>query len=316
MSIDRPSVLVLAGGLSAERDVSLRSGSRVAEALRGLEFEVRTADVDAGLLPLLQSARPDCVIPVLHGAAGEDGALRDLLAALDLPYVGSEPEASRLAFEKPVAKALARRAGVATPTSVALPHATFRELGAAAVLAAVTDHLGLPLVVKPTRGGSSLGTSIVSEQSELPAAMVGAFAYGEVALIEQFVAGTEVAVSVVADATGLHALPVVEIVPDNGFYDYTARYTAGTTEFFTPARLSAETTRAAQEVALTMHQALGLRDYSRTDVIVDTDGVPWFLEVNVAPGLTETSLLPQSLAAADTDLGQLMASLVRQAINR
>jgi D-alanine-D-alanine ligase len=184
------------------------------------------------------------------------------------------------------------------------------------VLPILSHALGLPLVVKPTRGGSSLGTSIVHAAEELPAAMVGAFAYGDVALIQRFAAGTEIAVGVLDDGSGPRALAPVEIVPDTGFYDYTARYTAGTTEFFSPARLPEEAIEAAKQAALTAHRVLGLRDYSRTDLIVDRDGVSWFLEVNVAPGLTETSLLPQALRTAGTDLGRVMASLVRSAVTR
>ena len=205
---------------------------------------------------------------------------------------------------------------MAVPRSVALPHAAFRELGATAVLETLTQSLGLPLVVKPTRGGSSLGTSIVHATAELPAAMVGAFAYGDVALIQQYVPGTEVAVSVIEQDGRPEALPPVEIVPDDGFYDYTARYTAGSTEFFAPARLPDEVLVDAQQTALTAHRVLGLRDYSRTDLIVDANGTCWFLEVNVAPGLTETSLMPQALLAARTDLGHVMAALVRTAVGR
>lgn len=316
MPTEVPSVLVLCGGLSAERDVSLRSGARVAEALRSLGFPVTTADMDANLLHRLAEHRPDCVVPVLHGAAGEDGALRDVLGALGLPFVGSTAAASRLAFDKPVANRLLESAGLHVPKAVALPHAVFRELGAAAVLPILSDSLGLPLVVKPTRGGSSLGTSIVHAAQELPAAMVGAFAYGDVALIQQFAAGTEIAVGVLDDGSGPRALDPVEIVPDTGFYDYTARYTAGTTEFFSPARLPEDAIEAARQAALTAHRVLGLRDYSRTDLIVDEHGASWFLEVNVAPGLTETSLLPQALRTAGTDLGRVMASLVRAAVAR
>lgn len=311
-----PSVVVLCGGLSAERDVSLRSGRRLAEALRSLGFPVRTYDVDAGLLPALREDRPDCVVPMLHGAAGEDGALRDLLDSLHLPYVGSLPAACRLAFDKPIAKALVAHEGVRTPESMALPHATFRELGAAGVMAAVIDRIGLPLVVKPTKGGSALGTSIVHEAAELPRAMVGAFAYGETALIEQYIAGTEVAASVVDAGESLRALPLVEIVPDGGIYDYNARYTAGLTEFFAPARLSPQSRAEAGDMALTVHRVLGLRDFSRIDMIVDDEGLPWFLEVAVAPGMTETSLLPQALLADDSDLAHLMADLVRRCVAR
>ena len=242
--------------------------------------------------------------------------MRDVLQALGLPYVGAAPDACRQAFDKPIASALVASAGVAVPARVALPHTTFRELGAPAVLSAVVDRLGLPLMVKPTRGGSSLGCAVVREASELPAAMVAAFAYGEIALIEAFVAGTEVAVSVLEDADGLRALPVVEVVPDGGFYDYTARYTAGATEFFVPARLPADVLARCAETAVTVHRTLGLRDWSRCDLIVDASGTPWFLEANVAPGMTETSTYPQAVAAAGLDLGTVTAGLVRAAIAR
>ena len=309
-------VLVLAGGLSPERDVSMRSGRRVTDALRRTGADVEMNDVDAALLPALAAQRPACVVPLLHGAAGEDGAMRDVLSALGLVYVGSTPTACRLAFDKPTASALVRAAGVAAPESVALPHTTFRELGAPAVLDAVVALLGLPLMVKPTRGGSSLGAAVIRTAAELPAAMVAAFAYGDTALIERFVTGTEVAVSVVDDGTGPRALPVVEVVPDGGFYDYAARYTAGATQFFVPARLSDDVLAACAAVAVTVHTTLGLRDWSRCDLIVDADGTPWFLEVNVAPGMTETSTYPQAVAAAGLELGALTATLVANAIAR
>ena len=199
---------------------------------------------------------------------------------------------------------------------MALPHTTFRELGAPAVLDAVVALLGLPLMVKPTRGGSSLGAAVIRTAAELPAAMVAAFASGDTALIERFVTGAEVAVSVVDDGTGPRALPVVEVVPDGGFYDYAARYTAGATQFFVPARLSDDVLAACAAVAVTVHTTLGLRDWSRCDLIVDADGTPWFLEVNVAPGMTETSTYPQAVAAAGLELGALTATLVANAIAR
>lgn len=311
-----PTVVVLCGGLSPERDVSIRSGRRVAEALRSQGLAVTTADVDAALLNKLEDARPDCVVPLLHGAAGEDGALADVLTAFGLPYVGSAPDAARISFDKGVAKAAARRWDIATPAAVALPHSVFRELGATQLLTRLVERLGLPLVVKPTRGGSALGAAIVHEAGELPAAMVGAFAYGDVALIEQCVVGTEIAVSIIETSGGPIALPAVEIVPDGGFYDYNARYTAGLTEFFCPARISDDTARDAAELALTVHQRMGLRDYSRVDLMIDSAGQPQFLEVNVAPGMTETSLFPQALEAASRDLGTVFASLVRTAMAR
>ena len=311
-------VVVLAGGLSAERDVSLRSGRRVAEALRSAapDFEIAEADVDSNLLDEFRADPPDCVIPLLHGAAGEDGSLRDVLESLNIPFVGSMGDACRLAFDKPIAKSLIAGLGVNTATSVALPHSTFRELGAQAVLNAVISRIGLPLIVKPTKGGSALGASVVHTAAEFPSALVGAFAYGEVALMEHFVEGTEISVCVYDTADGPVALPAVEIVPPNGIYDYNARYTAGTTEFFVPARLASDVTEAVAAVALEAHSGLGLRDWSRTDLIVDASGTPWFLGVNVAPGMTETSLFPLALAEAGVGLGEIARDLVLGAIAR
>ena len=232
-------VMILAGGLSHERDVSLRSGRRVADALNRAGCETHVRDVDSSLLEVLSTTRPDVVWPVLHGSTGEDGALRDVLQTLGVAYVGARPASCRLTWDKPVAKALVTAAGVSAPAGVALSHATFRELGAAAVLKAVVQSLGLPLAVKPARGGSALGLSIVRSAEELPAAMVAAYAYGDIALLETFIEGTEVSVTVLEDEHGVpHALPAVEIVPDGGVYSYDARYTAGATEFFVPGRLS------------------------------------------------------------------------------
>ncbi len=309
-------VVVLAGGLSHERDVSLRSGRRVSEALRGAGLEVEERDVDATLLPALRRDRPACVFPLLHGETGEDGALREVLELLDLPYVGSTPDACRVAFDKPVAKTLVARAGLNTPEAVTLPHGTFREVGATAMMDALVERLALPLVVKPVRGGSALGCTVVRDPADLPGAMVGCFAYGPIALVERFVAGTEVTVSVVDTGSGPRALPAVEIRPDSGVYDYSARYTAGSTEFFVPAKLSDEVAAACAEVAVTAHTTLGLRDFSRSDLIIDADGRVWFLEVNVAPGMTETSLVPLSIEADGLDLGQVCADLVRVASTR
>ena len=316
---DLDRVVILAGGLSHEREVSLRSGRRVLEALRAVGVDAELRDVDERLVGELTASRPDVVLPLLHGATGEDGSVRDVLDLLGVPYVGALPAACRVAFAKPPAKALLRGAGAATPASVVLPQATFRDLGAPGVLRAVVEAFGLPLVVKPTLSGSALGCSVVHEPAELPSAMVDAYAYGDVALLEHYVAGTEVAVSVVEGLDGdgePRALPPVEIVPSSHLYDYQARYTAGETEFFAPARLDDATTTAVQELALLAHRTLGLRDLSRTDCIVDADGVPQFLEVNVAPGMTETSLLPQAVVAAGLELGVVLRDLLQAAVVR
>ena len=305
-------VLVLAGGLSPERDVSIRSGRRAAEALRRAqpEWEVTEADVDAGLLDLLAAHRPDCVVSMLHGAAGEDGSLRDLLESLEIPFLGSDARASRIAFDKPVAATIAERLDVNVPEFMVLPQSTFRELGAASVMAAVVSRIGLPLVVKPTSGGSALGVSVVRSPADLPSALVGAFSYGAAAMIQAYVDGTEVA-ACVSGSPDARVLPLVEICPPDGIYDYAARYTAGTTEFFCPARLSDDVAEDVRRTALAIHEGFGLDDWSRSDVIVDGSGTVWFLEVNVAPGMTETSLMPQAIAADGRDVGDVVADLVR-----
>jgi len=309
-------VVVIAGGLSPERDVSIRSGRRVAEELRDAGIQAQVRDIDATLIPFLLEDPPTCAFPLVHGVAGEDGSLQEVLQSIGMPFVGSGAHACRRSFDKAIAGALLADAGISVPESIALPQAMFRDLGAPILLAAITEQLGLPLVIKPNRGGSALGVSVVHAADELPAAMVGAFAYGDVVLIQRYIRGTEIAVAVTEDDEGLTAMPAVEIVPDGGLYDYTSRYTAGTTEFFTPARCSEAVLAAASQTAIRAHQVLGLRDWSRSDLMVDDSGTVWFLEVNVSPGMTETSLVPQAIAASDTTAAAVLAALVARATAR
>ena len=302
--------VVLAGGLTFEREVSLSSGTQVWEELAraGVDAEIRDADAD--LLPGLAASPADAVFIALHGATGEDGALRAVLDLAGVPYVGSPAAACRLAWDKPAAKSVVRAAGATTPDWVALPHSTFRELGAGAVLDLMVARLGLPLMIKPASGGSSLGVQKVNRVEDLPAAMVSCFAYGDTVLVERFVEGVEVALSVIDLGSGPEALPAVEIVPESGVFDYTARYTPGLTEYHTPARLPDDVAVRAAALAIEVHEVLGLRDLSRTDAIVSPDGEVHFLEVNVSPGLTETSMFPMSVEAAGYELGEVLARLL------
>lgn len=309
-------VLVLAGGLSYERDVSLRSGRRVLDALRSAGVEAELRDADVSLLPALETDPPDAVVIALHGATGEDGSLRGVLDLCGVPYIGCDAQAARVAWDKPSAKAVLREHHIQTPDWVALPHDRFSELGAVAVLDRIVDRLGLPLMVKPAQGGSGLGASVVREPAALPPAMVGCFAYDTTALVERYVAGIDLAVSVIDLGDGPQALPAVEIVARNGVYDYAARYTAGLTTWHTPARLSDDVAGKVADTALAAHTALGLRDLSRVDIMLDADGEPHVLEVNVSPGMTETSLLPMAVQAAGLDLGKLLATMVRLAVTR
>ena len=309
-----PKVLVLAGGISHERDVSLRSGRRVADSLGSHGLQVELRDPDATLLSHLRETRPDVVWPALHGASGEDGALRGLLDFMGVPYVGSRADAARLAWDKPTAKTIVSRAGVKTPASIALPRDAFRELGANSILEEISDEFSGPLVVKPAQGGSSQGVTIVDDRSLLPRAMVDAYTYWDVALIEQKITGTEIAVGIIDSGDGPVALPAVEIEPLSGVYSFEARYNAGETRFYVPARIDPDVAARAAETALAAHTSLGLRHLSRVDLIIDGAGTPWFLEANVMPGLTETSVLPQALEAAGHDLGWVYSALAEAAI--
>ncbi|SES48248.1 D-alanine--D-alanine ligase family protein [Actinokineospora terrae] len=309
-------VAVLAGGLSHERDVSLRSGRRVSAALRHAGLAVEEWDADAGLLPKLREHRPDAVVIALHGGEGENGSIQTILELLDIPYVGTDAGSCRRAWDKPTAKSELRRAGILTPDWVVLPQSAFRELGAQPVLDAMVQRLGLPMMLKPDQGGSALGAQVVRAAAELPTAMVGSLAYSDAVLAEAFIDGVEVAVTVVEGPGGPEALPAVEIAPASGVYDYTARYTAGLTTFHTPARLDDATAAKVAELAVSAHELLGLRDVSRTDAVVSSTGEVYFIEVNLSPGLTETSLLPMAAEAAGRSLGAIYAGLVDRAINR
>ncbi|WP_182049774.1 D-alanine--D-alanine ligase family protein [Changpingibacter yushuensis] len=311
------TVAILAGGLTHEREVSLHSGRRMATVLREAGMQVKLLDVDAGLIQTLDAMAPDVVWPLLHGSTGEDGSLQDLLTLTGIPYVGSTPAACRMASDKAVACAILAREGLAVPESMTLPQTLLREVGVAPVLDLIKNKFGFPLVVKPAQGGSALGVTIVESGAALPGAMVDCYAYGDEARIEQYIVGREIAVSVLnLDGTPC-ALPPVEIVTD-GPYDYDARYNAGRSEYFVPARLDAQTLDAVKQAAEKVHAVLGLGQISRTDIILEEDGTIRVLDVNVAPGTTETSLFPQAVAsyAQDEEIvpGQVYARIIEATV--
>ena len=309
------NVLILAGGMSHERDVSIRSGRRVKDALESRGVKVTLADVDAALIPTLRELGDDDVVwPLLHGASGEDGSLQALLELMDVAFVGTRAREARVAWIKPVAKAILARNAVPTPDYVTLPQSLFREVGADHVMGALLDRFPLPVVVKPARGGSALGVTLVTEPGALAHAMVQCFAYDDMAMIERALFGTEVGVSVIGTGDDARVLPAVEIVCE-GPYDYDARYNAGRVEYFTPARLGAEVAAAVEATALEVHRTLGLVDLSRIDMILD-DGVPHVIDINVSPGMTETSLLPQAIEASGSDLGVLYEAICADALVR
>ncbi|MDO5049021.1 MAG: D-alanine--D-alanine ligase [Actinomycetaceae bacterium] len=292
---DSLKILIVAGGLTHERDVSLRSGRRVANILRHGGHTVEVCDLNAQFMPTVAEFEPDVVWPLIHGSVGEDGSVQDLLSLISYPYVGSPASSCALASNKPTAKSLAKLAGVATPRWLSLRQELFRQVGAPAIIQSIISNEAdfyFPLIVKPSDGGSALGLSKVGTEDELRSAMVDAFAYGDTVMVEEFIPGHEVAVSVLDLEDGPVALPPVEIVTDDGRYDYDARYNTGRSEFFVPARLSDEALANVKEAALKMHDTLGMRHLSRIDLIVDDEGTAWFIDANVSPGMTDTSLFP------------------------
>lgn len=308
-------IAVLAGGISHERDVSLRSGRRVADALTTAGHRVRVIDPDAHLLDTIAEMRPDVIWPALHGKTGEDGALLGLLDAAGIPTVAARGESAALAWFKPICSTLVERAGYSVPESITLSRETFRDLGAARVLDVIRSALTGEVVVKPAEGGSAQGVSIVREPEQLPRAMVEAYTYSDLVVIQRFVAGTEVSVAVIDTGDGPQALPIVEIEPVGGVFSFDARYNAGETRFFTPARVTADVASATAAAAVAIHSLLGLGHLSRVDFIIDESGRPCFLEANVLPGLTETSLVPQAITADGRTLSETYSAIARAAVN-
>ncbi|MCB2174761.1 MAG: D-alanine--D-alanine ligase [Actinomycetales bacterium] len=318
MSSDLARVAVIAGGLSNEREVSWRSGRRAQYALGQAGVDATLYDADETLLDRLKADRIEAAYLAVHGASGEDGSLQTALDLVGIPYVGSPPASCHLAWDKVVAKVLVARAGLPTPAWAAISARSFRELSPTQIIRSVLDELGLPVVVKPATSGSTLGMSLVSDAADLPAALVRCFTFGDVALIERYVTGKTVETVVVEDADGVPgALPPAEFAnPDVSPFSFEARYSADLISIALPAPLSAESTARVKQTAETVHEVLGLRDLSRTDVVVDEDGTPWFLEAAISPGLTETSVLPLAAAEIGRPLGELLADLMATAKGR
>ncbi len=303
-------VAVLKGGRSFEREVSLRSGANVEAALLRLDHDVIPLDADRDLVRTLRAERPDAVFVAMHGQGGEDGTVQELLEILGIPYTGSGVSACERAWDKVVAKALFAAGNIPTPASYAFSQAAFRELGAADALGEIESRLGLPLVVKPARGGSALGIRLAHEPGEVPAALMAALAYDDLLLMERYIAGRELAVSVVGNGD-VQALPIVETIPlGREFYDFESRYTPGATDLRAPADLPGDVTDAVIQVALDCYTALGCRGFARVDTILDADGKIWVLELNTIPGLTDTSALPRAVDAAGMSFDDFIARVL------
>lgn len=293
-------ITVMLGGSSAEREVSLRSGAAVAKALRSLGHDVNELDPRTAEWNL--PPRTEVVFLALHGTYGEDGTVQTQLDRLGVPYTGCGAEASRTAFDKVLTKQRCLERGV--------PTAKFVTVHSAAE--ALPRPLALPLVVKPVRQGSSVGLQFVEQAGEWPKALAEALKFDSAAVVEEKIIGRETTVAIL----GGKVLPVVEVRPKTGSYDYRNKYTAGATEYFCPADFDSATVERIQTAALGAFAAIGGRDYARVDVMVRPDGSPVVLEVNTLPGMTETSLLPKAAAAAGMNYAELCQRMVDLALVR
>jgi D-alanine-D-alanine ligase len=294
------NITVMLGGPSAEREVSLRTGAAVAKALRSLGHDVHELDPHTPEWNL--PPKTDVVFLALHGTYGEDGTVQKQLDALGVPYTGCNAEASRIAFDKVLTKQSCLEACV--------PTAKFTVINSAQ--AGFPSGLQLPLVVKPARQGSSVGLQFVEKIEQWSAAISESLKFDTEVLVEEKIIGRETTVGILGDKV----LPVVEVRPKAGTYDYQNKYTAGATEYFCPADFDAATTRRIQDAAFGAFKAIGGRDYSRVDVMVRADGSPVVLEVNTLPGMTETSLLPKAAAAAGMNYAELCQRMIDLALAR
>jgi len=305
-------VAVLAGGRSAEREVSQRSGTQCREALESRGHQVETVDLDERTWDRLRDGGFECVFIALHGRLGEDGTVQGMCELLDLPYTGSGVLASALCIDKTRTNQLLAAAG--------LPIPDFEEWEAVAgVDAGFVERLlrvyGLPLVVKPVREGSTIGLTIARDAEAAASGLLLAARYDRRVMVQRFVAGTEITVGVLATPE-LQMLPTLEITYENETYDYDAKYTAGRSHHIIPARIPEPARGRAAEVSGEAFQALGCEGFARVDLIVDAAGECWLLEVNTVPGLTELSLFPDAAKAAGIDFPELCERLVRHGVER
>jgi D-alanine-D-alanine ligase len=310
-------VAVLKGGRSLERQVSLKSGARVQDALERLGHEVVAVDVGADLVERLEQERPELAFVTLHGRDGEDGTVQELLDAMGIRYTGSGVSACIRAADKVLAKHAMRDAGIPTPDFFAFNETAFKDLGAAQALPAIEQQLEFPIVVKPASQGSALGIKFARTPADVPAALVAAFSYDRKVLLERHVAGRDLAVSIIERDGGPAALPIVEAVPkQEHFYDFEARYEIGRTTFVCPADLAPAVSERASALALEVFELLGCAGFARVDLMLSEDDELYVLEANSIPGMTETSLLPQAADAAGIAFEELVQLILDAAVER
>ncbi|MCX8117193.1 MAG: D-alanine--D-alanine ligase [Desulfobacterota bacterium] len=294
-SLKSKKIGVLFGGLSREREISLRTGKAIQKALAERGYQVCCIDVGRDIAERLTKARIEVAFIALHGRYGEDGTIQGLLELMGIPYTGSGVLASALCLHKVMAKKILIQENLPTPPFHSLKREEIERGGMKGLL------LSLPLVVKPAREGSTIGVSIVRKEEDLQGAVREALKYDDEILIEAFVKGKEITVGILNELP----LPIIEIVPKSGFYDFHSKYTKGETEYLIPARIGREKYLYAQEISLKAFQALGCSDVARVDLMTDEEGNPFIIDVNTMPGMTETSLLPKAAEYVGISFGEL-----------
>ncbi len=310
----KKNIAVLMGGRSLEREVSIKSGQRISNALRKLGHNVIKLDIDQHIIDNLKKNTIDLAYIALHGKDGEDGIIQEVLEVLDIPFTGPGVYSNILSFDKIISKQIFLNQNIPTPPYYFLNGSSFRELGASKLLPLIVNKLSLPLVVKPSAQGSALGIRVVFKQEELSEAIISALGYSKKIIIEKYIRGTELAVSLIGDPEP-KALPIVEIVPKKNFFDFESRFSVNETEYFVPARLEKRQTDKVRETALDVHKALACTKLSRVDIILDTENnIPYVLELNTSPGMTDTSLLPLAALEAGMSFEELVEIIVEMSL--
>lgn len=310
----KKNIAVLMGGRSLEREVSIKSGQRVSNALKKLGYNVIKMDVDESLISNLTATKIDIAYIALHGKDGEDGTIQEILEVLNIPYTGPGVYPNVLSFDKIISKQIFENNNIPTPPFYFLNESSFRELGASKLLPLIVEKLGLPLVVKPSAQGSALGIKIIDKEKELPNAIISALSYSRKVIIEKFISGTELAVSIIGKDNP-KTLPIVEIVPQKEFFDFESRYSIGKTDYFVPARLSSKIEKNIKNTAINVHNSLKCTKLSRVDIILDKEKeIPYVLELNTSPGMTDTSLLPLAAKEDGISFEELVDMIVKMSL--
>ncbi len=311
----KKNIAVLMGGRSLEREFSIKSGQRVSNALRKLGHNVIKLDVDESIVDNLNSEKIDLGYIALHGKDGEDGTIQEILEVLNIPYTGPGVYPNVLSFDKIISKQIFISLGIPTPPFYFLNASSFRELGSSKLLPFIVKKIGLPLVVKPSAQGSALGIKLVNNAEDLPDAIISALGYSKKVILEKFIDGIELAVSIIGKEKP-KILPVVEIVPKKKFFDFESRSKVGEVDYFVPARISSSLDKKVKELAIAVHNSLKCTKLSRVDIMLDRkEKIPYVLELNTSPGMTDTSLLPMAAEEAGISFEKLVDEIIKMSLS-